>query len=286
MTPILRIAIQKSGRLQEESLKLLKESGLHFNNGRDQLKTQSENFPVELLFLRDDDIPQYVEDMVADVGIVGENVFAEKQKQNELIRPLGFAKCRLSIAVPRSENYMGAKWLQGKNIATSYPAIVKEFLKKNNVEAGIHEISGSVEIAPGIGLADAICDIVSSGSTLLSNGLKEVEVVMKSEAILIASPKLEKEKKEILDELIFRIQAVQIAKDNKYILMNCPNDAIERITQIIPGMKSPTILPLKKEGWSSLHSVVDENDFWKKINQLKSLGAEGILVVPIEKMIL
>lgn len=286
MKALLRIAIQKSGRLQEDSLKLLKESGLHFNNGKDQLKTQSENFPVELLFLRDDDIPQYIEDKVADVGIVGENVFVEKQKQNELIRPLGFATCRLSIAVPRSENYTGAKWLEGKNIATSYPNIVNGFLKKNKISAGIHEISGSVEIAPGIGLADAICDIVSSGSTLQSNGLKEVEVVMKSEAVLIAAPQLEKDKKEILDELIFRIQAVQLAKDNKYILMNCPNEAIEKITQVIPGMKSPTILPLKKEGWSSLHSVVDENDFWKKINQLKSLGAEGILVVPIEKMIL
>lgn len=286
MKALLRIAIQKSGRLQEDSLKLLKESGLHFNNGKDQLKTQSENFPVELLFLRDDDIPQYIEDKVADVGIVGENVFVEKQKQNELIRPLGFATCRLSIAVPRSENYTGAKWLEGKNIATSYPNIVNGFLKKNKISAGIHEISGSVEIAPGIGLADAICDIVSSGSTLQSNGLKEVEVVMKSEAVLIAAPQLEKEKKEILDQLIFRIQAVQLAKDNKYILMNCPNEAIEKITQVIPGMKSPTILPLKKEGWSSLHSVVDENDFWKKINQLKSLGAEGILVVPIEKMIL
>jgi len=283
---MLRIAIQKSGRLQEDSLKLLKESGLHFNNGKDQLKTQAQNFPVEVLFLRDDDIPQYVEDKVADVGIVGENVFKEKQRKNELIRKLDFAKCRLSIAVPRTENYTGASWLQGKNIATSYPNIVKEFLKKNNVEAGIHEISGSVEIAPGIGLADAICDIVSTGSTLQSNGLKEVDTVMKSEAVLVASPNLEKEKQAILDELMFRIQAVQTAKANKYILMNCPNDAIEKITQVIPGMKSPTILPLKKEGWSSLHSVMDESDFWKKINQLKALGAEGILVVPIEKMIL
>jgi ATP phosphoribosyltransferase len=286
MKTALRIAIQKSGRLQEESLKLLKESGLHFNNGKDQLKTQADNFPVELLFLRDDDIPQYVEDKVADAGIVGENIFTEKQKRNELVRPLGFAKCRLSIAVPRSENYTNAAWLQGKNIATSYPNIVQEFLNKNGIVAGIHEISGSVEIAPGIGLADAVCDIVSSGSTLMSNGLKEVEVVLKSEAVLIASPNLEDEKRKILDELIFRIQAVQTAKDNKYILMNCPNEAIEKITNVIPGMKSPTILPLKKEGWSSLHSVVDENDFWKKINQLKSLGAEGILVVPIEKMIL
>jgi len=286
MKTTLRIAIQKSGRLQEESLKLLKESGLHFSNGKDQLKTQADNFPVELLFLRDDDIPQYVEDKVADAGIVGENVFTEKQKRNEVVRPLGFAKCRLSIAVPRSENYTGAAWLQGKNIATSYPNIVQGFLKRNNIQAGIHEISGSVEIAPGIGLADAVCDIVSSGSTLMSNGLKEVEVVLKSEAVLIASPKLEEDKKQTLDELLFRIQAVQTAKDNKYILMNCPNEAIEKITQVIPGMKSPTILPLKKEGWSSLHSVVDENDFWKKINQLKSFGAEGILVVPIEKMII
>ncbi|MBS1682925.1 MAG: ATP phosphoribosyltransferase [Bacteroidetes bacterium] len=281
----LRIAVQKSGRLQENSLNLLKESGLHFNNGNGRLKTQAENFPVELLFLRDDDIPQYIEDSVADTGIVGANVFVEKQKQNELILPLGFAKCRLSIAVPRYENYRDTYWLQGKNIATSYPNIVKTFLKKNNIEAGIHEISGSVEIAPGIGLADAVCDIVSSGSTLVSNGLKEVETVLESEAVLIASTKLSSTKKQILDELIFRLQAVQKAKDNKYILMNCPNVAIEAITKIIPGMKSPTILPLKKEGWSSLHSVVDENDFWKKINQLKSLGAEGILVVPIEKMI-
>jgi len=285
MNELLRIAIQKSGRLQDDSLKLLKESGLHFNNGRDQLKTRADNFPVELLFLRDDDIPQYVEDNVADAGIVGENVFIEKQKRNELIRPLGFAKCRLSIAILRSENYSSVKWLDGKNIATSYPNIVRQFLAKNKIQAGIHEISGSVEIAPGIGLADAICDIVSSGSTLLSNGLKEVETVMKSEAVLISSPQLHGSKKEILDELIFRIQAVQAAKDNKYILMNCPNEAIEKITQVIPGTKSPTIMPLSKPGWSSLHSVVDENDFWKKINQLKSLGAEGILVVPIEKMI-
>src|SRR5882762_3856434 len=286
MNTLLRIAIQKSGRLQEDSLQLLSESGLSFSNGRDQLKAQARNFPTEILFLRDDDIPQYVEDKVADVGIVGENIFVEKQKKNDLIKRLDFAKCRLSIAIPRSDSYESVQSLQGKNIATSYPNIVQTFLDKNNVKAGIHEISGSVEIAPGIGLADAICDIVSSGSTLLNNGLKEVEAVMKSEAILVASPQLEQTKREILDELIFRIQAVQIAKDNKYILMNCPNEAIEKITQIIPGMKSPTILPLSKKGWSSLHSVVDENDFWKKINQLKSLGAEGILVVPIEKMIL
>ena len=222
---------------------------------------------------------------MADAGIVGENVFCEKQKKNELIRKLDFAKCRLSIAVLRSETYTGASWLQGKNIATSYPTIVKQFLSKNKIEAGIHEISGSVEIAPGIGLADAICDIVSSGTTLLSNGLKEVETVMTSEAVLIASPELSSGKRNILDDLLFRIKAVQSAKNNKYILMNCPNEAIEKITQVIPGMKSPTIMPLGRPGWSSLHSVVDENDFWKKINQLKSFGAEGILVIPIEKMI-
>jgi len=282
---MLRIAIQKSGRLQEESLKLLKESGLVFSNGKDQLKTQATNFPVELLFLRDDDIPQYVEDQVADAGIVGENVMIEKQKKNELVRRLDFAKCRLSIAIPRSETYGGISSMAGKNIATSYPTIVKQFLAKNDIEAGIHEISGSVEIAPGIGLADAICDIVSTGSTLLSNGLKEVEVVMKSEAVLIATPNLESEKKKILDKLLFRIQSVQSARNNKYILLNCPNDAIDKITSVIPGMKSPTIMPLGRKGWSSLHSVVDENDFWEKIELLKSCGAEGILVIPIEKMI-
>jgi len=281
----LRIAIQKSGRLQEDSLKLLKESGLQFSNGRDQLKTQVRNFPVEILFLRDDDIPQYIEDNVADAGIVGENVWAEKQKNNELIKRLDFAKCRLSLAIPRSENYTGISSLAGKNIATSYPNIVRQFLSKHKIEAGIHEISGSVEIAPGIGLADAICDIVSTGSTLLSNGLKEVEVVMQSEAILIATPALEKSKKEILEKLLFRIQAVQSAKNSKYILLNCPNEAIEKITSVIPGMKSPTIMPLGRQGWSSLHSVVDENDFWERIDQLKSFGAEGILVIPIEKMI-
>jgi ATP phosphoribosyltransferase len=285
MQTLLRIAIQKSGRLQEGSIELLKESGLSFSNGRDQLKTQARNFPVEVLFLRDDDIPQYIEDKVADVGIVGENIFIEKQKKNQLVKRLDFAKCRLSMAVPRSENYTGVSYLQGKNIATSYPNIVKAYLKKNNIQAGIHEISGSVEIAPGIGLADAICDIVSTGSTLLSNGLKEVDVVLQSEAVIIANTELEKEKQEILDKLLFRIEAVKKAKNNKYILLNCPNEAIEKITSVIPGMKSPTIIPLRREGWSSLHSVVDENDFWEKIDQLKSFGAEGILVVPIEKMI-
>ncbi len=282
---LLRIAIQKSGRLQEESLALLKETGLSFSNGKDQLIAQAGNFPVEILFLRDDDIPQYVEDHVADVGIVGENIFVEKQKKNILVKRLDFAKCRLSIAVPRSDTYEGAKSLEGKNIATSYPVITQTFLKKNNISAGIHEISGSVEIAPGIGLADAICDIVSTGSTLLSNGLREVEVVMQSEAVIIANPDLEKAKKEILDKLLFRIEAVKSAKNNKYILLNCPNEAIAKIISMIPGMNSPTIMPLAKPGWSSLHSVVNENDFWEKIDLLKSFGAEGILVIPIEKMI-
>jgi ATP phosphoribosyltransferase len=226
-----------------------------------------------------------VEDEVADAGIVGENVFVEKQKKNELVRRLDFAKCRLSIAIPRSENFTGISYLEGKNIATSFPVIVQKYLDKNQIKAGIHEISGSVEIAPGIGLADAICDIVSPGSTLLSNGLKEVDIVMQSEAILIATPELEIAKKEILDKLLFRMQAVQSAKNNKYILLNCPNEAIEKITSVIPGMKSPTIMPLSRAGWSSLHSVVDENDFWEKIDLLKSFGAEGILVIPIEKMI-
>ena len=282
---MLRIAIQKSGRLQEDSLRLLKESGLSFSNGKNQLKTQVRNFPVEILFLRDDDIPQYIEDHVADVGIVGENVWIEKQKKNELVKRLDFARCRLSIAVPRSENYTGIPYLQGKNIATSYPVIVQQFLDKHKITAGIHEISGSVEIAPGIGLADAICDIVSTGSTLMSNGLKEVETVMQSEAVLITSPKLAAPKKEILKKLLFRFDAVQSAKNSKYILLNCPNEAIKKITDVIPGMKSPTIMPLSRSGWSSLHSVVNENDFWEKIDQLKSFGAEGILVIPIEKMI-
>lgn len=285
MEKLLRIAIQKSGRLQEGSLELLRESGLSFSNGKDQLKTQARNFPVEVLFLRDDDIPQYVEDNVADIGIVGENILVEKQKANRIVKRLDFAKCRLSIAVPRSEHYDGVQWLQGKNIATTYPNIVREFLKKHNVEAGIHEISGSVEVAPSIGLADAICDIVSTGSTLLSNGLKEVDIVMQSEAVMIAGFNLDVEKQEILDKLLFRIGAVQKARNSKYILLNCPNESIEKITSVIPGMKSPTIIPLARPGWSSLHSVVDENDFWERIDQLRSFGAEGILVVPIEKMI-
>lgn len=286
MSTILRIAIQKSGRLQEGSLELLKESGLSFSNGKDQLKAPARNFPAEVLFLRDDDIPQYVEDGVADIGIVGENVVSEKRKKVAIVKHLDFAKCRLALAVPRSENYTGLDWLNGKNIATTYPNIVQDFLDRNKIKAGIHEISGSVEIAPGIGLAEAICDLVSTGSTLLSNGLKEVQVVMQSEAVLISNPALEAAKQAILDKLLFRIEAVRKAKNNKYILLNCPNDAIERITNIIPGMKSPTIMPLSRDGWSSLHSVVDENDFWERIDQLRELGAQGILVIPIEKMII
>lgn len=286
MNTLLRIAIQKSGRLQEGSLALLKEAGLSFSNGKDQLKTQALNFPVEVLFLRDDDIPQYIEDGVADVGIVGENVVVEKQKKNNIVKRLDFAKCRLSIAVPRGEDFTGVTWLEGRNIATSYPNIVKAYLDKHNVRAGIHEISGSVEIAPGIGLADAICDIVSTGSTLLSNGLREVATVMQSEALIVASPDITPDKQEILDKLLFRIEAVKKAQNSKYILLNCPNEAIDKITSVIPGMKSPTIIPLARQGWSSLHSVVDENDFWERIDQLRSFGAEGILVVPIEKMII
>ena len=285
MRDYLRIAVQKSGRLHDGSIQLLRESGLQVSNGRDQLKTLVQNFPVELLFLRDDDIPQYVADRVADVGIVGENVVAEKKLSNNIISRLDFAKCRLSIAVPRSAAYTGNDWLHGKNIATSYPVITEEFLSRHNISASIHEISGSVEIAPGIGLADAICDLVSTGSTLLSNGLKEVETVMKSEAVMISSEGLDEQKDSVLKKLLFRISAVRSARNNKYILMNIPTESIQKITAVIPGMNSPTIMPLNRPGWSSLHSVVDENDFWEKIDQLKSFGAEGILVIPIEKMI-
>jgi ATP phosphoribosyltransferase len=285
METIVRLAVQKSGRLHDGSIDLLRESGLNISNGRDQLKTVVRNFPVEILFLRDDDIPQYIEDKVADIGIVGENVLAEKSKSVRIAKKLDFAKCRLSIAVPKSESYSGVEWLEGRNIATSYPIITKKFLQQNKINATLHEISGSVEIAPGIGLADAICDLVSTGSTLLSNGLKEVETVMQSEAVLITSSALASEKEKILEKLLFRINAVQSARNNKYILLNCPNEAIPKITSVIPGMNSPTIMPLGRNGWSSLHSVVNENDFWEKIDLLKSFGAEGILVIPIEKMI-
>lgn len=286
MSKKIKIAVQKSGRLQEQSVSLLKECGLSFNNGPNRLKTESYNFPAEILFLRDDDIPQYVEDRVADIGIIGENVFIESQKEISLIERLDFSRCRLSIAIPKEKHYDGPQSLNGQKIATSYPNIVRQFLDDKNLSAEIHEISGSVEIAPGIGLADAICDIVSTGSTLLGNGLKEVETVMKSEAVLIANNELDPEIKQLLNKLIFRIKAVNTAKNNKYLLLNTPNESIEAITRVLPGMKSPTVTPLQQEGWSSLHSVVNENEFWEVIDQLKELGAQGILVIPIEKMIL
>ncbi len=283
----LKIAIQKSGRLFEDSVKLLKECGIDLNNGSKSgvLRTEASNFPLEVLFLRDDDIPQYVEDAVADIGIVGENVLLEKGKVVNKVEQLGFGKCRLAIAVPKSEEYTGAKWLDGKKIATSYPKILDGFLKAQKVDAEIHEISGSVEIAPGIGLADAICDLVSSGSTLFMNGLKEVEVILKSEALLISNKKLSDDKEALLKKLLFRVQAVKKAKRNKYILLNAPNERLEAIINILPGMKSPTVLPLAQSGWSSVHSVVQEDDFWNIIENLKAQGAQGILVVPIEKMI-
>lgn len=286
MENVIRIAIQKSGRLSEDSLNLINECGIKFNNGKGKLKSAATNFPMEFLFLRDDDIPEYVADGVADLGIVGENVAEEKGEDVDLIKRLGFSKCRLSLALPRSTDYNGLADFNGKSIATSYPNILSKFLKKNNIQAQIHRISGSVEIAPSIGLADAVCDIVSSGSTLLSNGLKEVETIFRSEAILIGRKNLDEGKSAILQNLLFRIDAVQSAKNNKYILLNAPNHAIETIVSLLPGMKSPTILPLAMEGWSSIHSVIGEDAFWDVIEKLRNAGAQGILVVPIEKMIL
>jgi ATP phosphoribosyltransferase len=282
----LRIAIQKSGRLSENSLKLLKECGIEFDNGLNKLKAEAYNFPLEVFFLRDDDIPQYVEDGVADIGIVGENVLLEKNKDVKTVQKLGFGKCRLSLALPKETKYKGIKALEGMRIATSYSTILSKFLKKNKIKAEIHDISGSVEIAPGIGLADAICDLVSSGSTLFTNGLKEVEVILKSEAVLFANKKLSPDKNKIVEKLLFRMNALRAAKSNKYILLNAPNEKINTICKILPGMKSPTILPLVEKGWSSVHSVVKEDEFWEIIEKLKANGAQGILVVPIEKMIL
>jgi len=282
----LKIAIQKSGRLSEKSKGLLEECGIKFSSGISVLKTSASNFPLELLFLRDDDIPQYVEQQVADIGILGENMVFEKNKDVEIIEKLGFAGCRLSLAIPKEENYTGPSWFMNKKIATSYPLTLSGFLKKNNLTAEIEEISGSVEIAPGIGLADAICDLVSSGSTLLTNGLHEVETILKSQAVIIGNKNLEEGKKEILRKLLFRISSVIKAKENKYILMNAPESAVEKICSILPGMKSPSILPLVNKGWCSIHSVVSEDQFWERIDQLKEAGAEGILVIPIEKMIL
>ncbi len=282
----IRIAIQKSGRLYEDSVKLLKECGIELRNVKDRLKTESDNFPLEVFFLRDDDIPQYVEDGVADIGIVGENVLLEKNKKTETVEELGFGKCRLSIAVPRTQEYEGVASLKGKRIATSYPFLVNSYLKTHNVTADIHEISGSVEIAPGIGLADVVADLVSSGSTLFMNGLKEVETILQSQAVLIKNNKLAQPQLDLLDKLLFRIRSVKKAKRNKYILLNAPNEKIKDIIALLPGMKSPTVLPLAESGWSSVHSVLNEDEFWDKIEQLKAAGAQGILVIPIEKMVM
>lgn len=284
--PILKIAIQKSGRLSEDSIQLLKESGIDLRNVKDRLKTASENFPLEVFFLRDDDIPEYVEDGVADIGIVGLNVLSEKNRKVRVIDELGFGKCRLSLAVPKSMEYSGIKSLEGKRIATSYPFLLNQFLHQNGVKASIHEISGSVEIAPGIGLADAVADLVSSGGTLFMNGLKEVEVILNSQAVLISKEGLEESKTNILEKMLFRIRAVKKAKKTKYVLMNVPNQQLNEVLRLLPGMRSPTVLPLAESGWSSVHSVLSEDEFWEKIEQLKSAGAEGILVVPIEKMII
>jgi ATP phosphoribosyltransferase len=281
----LKIAIQTKGRLNEDSMKLIRESGIDLAIGRRTLVAEAKNFPMEALFLRDDDIPQTVADGVADVGIVGENEMLEKQENVVIAKRLGFSKCRLSLAIPKTMDYPGTEFFNGKKIATSYPAILQKFLKENNIEAETHVISGSVEIAPGIGLADAIFDIVSSGSTLISNRLKEVEVVLHSEAILVSKPNLSSAKQEILDELLFRMESVQRAEGKKYILLNAPNEKIQEVASLLPGMKSPTVVPLAQEGWSSMHSVIAEDDFWEIIGKLKKAGAEGILVVPIEKMI-
>ena len=281
----LKVAIQKSGRLHDDSLRLLKDCGIDISNGVNKLKSEASNFPMEVYFLRDDDIPQYVEDAVADIGFVGENVVYEKKKKIEVVEKLGFGKCRLSIAVRRHEEYTGANFLTGKRIATSYPVIVQQFLTDKNINAEIHEISGSVEIAPGIGLADAICDLVSSGSTLFMNGLKETETILKSEAVLVKNDRLGAQQQQLLDKLLFRIQAVKKARNNKYVLLNAPNENLKEIISLLPGMKSPTVLPLAEAGWSSVHSVLNENEFWDIIEKLKAAGAQGILVVPIEKMI-
>lgn len=282
----LKIAIQKSGRLNEQSLKLLKDCGISIDNGRDQLKVTASNFPIEVLFLRNGDIPQYLRDGVVDLAIIGENLLHEKGEDLPIVERLGFSKCRVSMAVPKNEFYNSIDDLHGKKIATSYPNTVKKFLKENKVEAELHIISGSVEIAPNIGLADAICDIVSSGSTLFKNNLKETDVILKSEAVLATSPKLSEEKTKLLQKLQFRIQSVLKAKESKYVLLNAPNDKIDEIISILPGMKSPTLLPLAKEGWSSLHTVIQQEKFWEIIDELKLAGAEGILVCPIEKMVI
>ena len=283
---MLRIAVQSKGRLFEETMALLQEADIKIPSSKRILLVQSSNFPVEVLFLRDDDIPQSVANGVADLGIVGENEFVERNEDAEIVKRLGFSKCRLSLAIPKDVDYPGLSWFEGRKVATSYPGILKQFMEKHGIKTDIHVITGSVEIAPGISLADAIFDIVSSGSTLVSNRLKEVEVVMQSEALLIGNKNLTEEKKEILNELLFRIEAVKAAEDKKYVLMNIPTEKLTEIIEVLPGMKSPTVMPLAQEGWSSVHTVLDQKCFWEIIGKLKALGAEGILVLPIEKMIL
>ena len=282
---MLRIAVQAKGRLYDETMSFLEESDIKLNPTKRTLLVQSTNFPLEVLFLRDDDIPQSVATGIADIGIVGENEYVEKGEEAEIVKRLGFSKCRLSLAIPKDAEYPGVEWFDGKKIATSYPGILSAYLRKQQVKADIHVITGSVEVSPGIGLSDAIFDIVSSGSTLVSNSLKEVEVVMKSEALLIGNRNLSEEKREILKELLFRMDAVKTAEDKKYVLMNAPKDKLEQIISVLPGMKSPTVMPLAQEGWCSVHTVLDEKCFWEIIGKLKALGAEGILVLPIEKMI-
>ncbi len=282
----LRIAVQKSGRLSETSLELLKECGIDVKNGRAQLVASASNFPLDILYLRDDDIPQYVEDGVADLGILGENVVIESRAQIDIIKRLNFSRCRLSLAVPKALEYNGLSYFQDRKVATSYPNILDDYLSANGITSEVHVISGSVEIAPNIGLADAICDIVSSGSTLLSNGLKEVETIMKSEAVLVSRKGLDTEGAAILQKLLFRLESVMAAKSSKYVIMNAPNEAIETIVNVLPGMKSPTVVPLAASGWSAIHSVLSEEKFWDIIDDLKKAGAQGILVVPIEKMII
>lgn len=282
----LRIAVQKSGRLFDDSIKILKDAGISIDNGKDRLKASSANFPLEVMYLRNGDIPQYLRDGVVDIAILGENVLVEKGDDIIKGEKLGFSKCRVSIAVPKSSKYKDVSDLDGKRIATSYPNTVNKFLKENNISADLHIINGSVEIAPNIGLADAICDIVSSGNTLFKNGLKEVEVITKSEALLCISPKISDERKKVLEKLQFRIKSVLNARTSKYILLNAPNDKLDRIIELLPGMRSPTVLPLAEEGWSSVHTVINEVRFWEIIDELKELGAEGILVAPIEKMVM
>lgn len=283
---MLRIAVQSKGRLYEDTMNLLNEADIKVGSSKRTLLVQSSNFPIEVLYLRDDDIPQSVANGVADIGVVGENEFAEKCEDSEIIYRLGFGKCRLSLAIPKSVDYNGIEWFDGKKIATSYPMILRKYLESHEVKSQIHVITGSVEISPGIGLADGIFDIVSSGSTLVSNNLKEVEVVMNSEAVLIANKNLDAEKRKTLEEVLFRIKAVRNAEDKKYVRMNAPKDKLDEIISVLPGLKSPTVIPLADSEWCSVHTVLDEKRFWEIIGKLKDLGAQGILVTPIEKMIL